>query len=193
MILLKTTTVVVLVTLMGFTNNAHGAGDYVPKSYYFIDQFGHRTEPVSIRSKRDLVWALSSPLHHRIKRGGGYAAAGSQASAGSGVNHEDIIGQVQSFLNNIPGAVQSFARAGSSNNAGFGVGGPSSGQSYGGLGSGQQAGYQGPILFSRFGEAQGTGVHVSGQAAGPNAAFASSSSSIDDQGKIKYSVQSGKY
>lgn len=53
--------------------------------------------------------------------------------------------------------------------------------------------YYRPVLFSRFGEAQGTGVHVSGQAQGPNAAFSSSSSSVDDQGKIKYSVQSGKY
>ncbi|XP_066155267.1 uncharacterized protein hui [Euwallacea fornicatus] len=191
MILLKLA--IVLVALLGFTNNARGAGEYVPKLYYFIDQFGHRTDPVSIRSKRDLAWVFNSPLHHRIKRGGGYATAGSQASAGSGANHEDIIGQVQSFLNNIPEAVQSFARAGSSDGVGFGTGSSSSGRSYGGLGSGQQAGYQGPILFSRFGEAQGSGVHVSGQAAGPNGAFASSSSSIDDQGKIKYNVQSGKY
>lgn len=50
-----------------------------------------------------------------------------------------------------------------------------------------------PILFSRFGEAEGSGVKVTGSAAGPRAAYSSSSSSIDSNGKIKYSVQSGKY
>lgn len=185
--------VLVFVLVVVTASCVYGGGDYVPKSYYVIDHFGHQSQPVYVRSKRDLMNII--PLF-RVKRGGGgsassgsYASAGSSANAGAGAgapvyfnedqianlaNPEHILGQVQNLINNIPG-------------------GPASGHSSGGLGAGQQAGYQGPVLFSRFGEAQGTGVHVSGQAQGPNAAFSSSSSSVDDQGKIKYSVQSGKY
>ncbi|KAH0814447.1 hypothetical protein GEV33_008344 [Tenebrio molitor] len=39
----------------------------------------------------------------------------------------------------------------------------------------------------------GTGVKVSGSAKGQKGAFSSSSSSIDGDGKITYSVKSGKY
>ncbi|KAJ8954071.1 hypothetical protein NQ318_004376 [Aromia moschata] len=49
-----------------------------------------------------------------------------------------------------------------------------------------------PVLFSRFGEAEGSGVQASGAAQGPQGAFSSTSTSSKD-GKVKYSVQSGKY
>lgn len=65
-----------------------GGGDYVPKSYYVIDHFGHQSQPVYVRSKRDLMNII--PLF-RVKRGGGgsassgsYASAGSSANAGAG-------------------------------------------------------------------------------------------------------------
>lgn len=50
-----------------------------------------------------------------------------------------------------------------------------------------------PALFSRSGEGVGKSVQVTGHAQGPNGAFSSSSSSVDSDGKVKYSVQSGKY
>lgn len=62
-----------------------GGGEYVPKSYYVIDHFGHQSRPVYVRSKRDL---MNIPLF-RVKRGGSassgsYASAGSSANAGAG-------------------------------------------------------------------------------------------------------------
>ncbi|KAL1516658.1 hypothetical protein ABEB36_000541 [Hypothenemus hampei] len=158
---------------------AYGPGDYVPKSFYVIDQFGHQSDKVQFRNRREI---MPNPSLSRVRRGGG-AYAGSYSGSG----------QIPDGFFDAAGGANAFAGSTSSANSGFGPGGPSSGKSYGGLGSGQSAGYKGPILFSRFGETEGTGIHVSGQAQGPNAAFASSSSSIDGQGKIKYSVQSGKY
>ncbi|XP_076271981.1 uncharacterized protein LOC143203631 isoform X2 [Rhynchophorus ferrugineus] len=202
----------VLVALFGVAL-CYQAGQYVPKSFYIIDQFGRKSDLVYVRNRRDIMEPLL-----RIRRAGGYASASSHASASASASSgsgggggqyyggdyvpnvaqglSQIHGQVQDLLNNIAsgvGAPQAFAGASSSSNAGVGGYGPASGQSYGGLGSGHDAGYNGPILFSRFGEAEGSGIHVSGQAAGPNAAFSSSSSSVDSDGKIKYSVQSGKY
>ncbi|CAG9770946.1 unnamed protein product [Ceutorhynchus assimilis] len=189
---------------------AYAPGEYIPKSFYLIDQFGHESAPIYIRNRRELL----NPLI-RVRRGNSYTSSSSSASASSGANSgggapiylgdyapnvehpSDIIGHVQSLLNNIPGGAggagtHSFASSSSSSNAGNG-GHPASGGSYGGLGAGHDAGYTGPVLFSRFGEAEGTGVQVSGAAQGNKGAFSSSSSSIDGNGKIKYSVQSGKY
>ncbi|XP_050300769.1 glycine, alanine and asparagine-rich protein-like isoform X1 [Anthonomus grandis grandis] len=205
----------VFTVVLGVSIAYASPADYIPKSFYLIDQEGHQSAPVSVRNRRDLMDNLS-----RVRRGGGYASSGasSHASAsassgsfagtGSGGNFGEyfpqvfpdpavFFGELQNLVNNIPkgagGSGSAFASSSSSSNSGLGGAGTGAGQSYGGLGSGQDAGYHGPVLFSRMGEAEGTGVHVSGQAAGPNAAFASSSSSIDDKGKIKYSVQSGKY
>ncbi|XP_030751478.1 putative lysozyme-like protein isoform X1 [Sitophilus oryzae] len=156
--------------------------------------------------------AYSSASSHASASAGSSAGGSTGGSGGGnlpyyGVDYipnvaqglSQIQGQVQDLLNNIASnagggtGAHSFAGSTSSTNAGNGASGPSSGSSYGGLGSGHDAGYNGPVLFSRFGEAEGSGVHVSGEAAGPNAAFSQSSSSVDSQGKIKYSVQSGKY
>ncbi|XP_076271983.1 uncharacterized protein LOC143203631 isoform X4 [Rhynchophorus ferrugineus] len=173
----------VLVALFGVAL-CYQAGQYVPKSFYIIDQFGRKSDLVYVRNRRDIMEPLL-----RIRRAGGYASASSHASASASASSGSGGGGGQYY----GGAPQAFAGASSSSNAGVGGYGPASGQSYGGLGSGHDAGYNGPILFSRFGEAEGSGIHVSGQAAGPNAAFSSSSSSVDSDGKIKYSVQSGKY
>lgn len=50
-----------------------------------------------------------------------------------------------------------------------------------------------PAIFSRAGEGQGNAVLASGQAAGPNGAFSSSSVTADSSGKVTYSTKSGKY
>ncbi|XP_030751479.1 keratin, type I cytoskeletal 10-like isoform X2 [Sitophilus oryzae] len=184
----------VLVALVGVAL-AYQPGQYIPKSFYIIDHFGKKSDLVYVRNRRDIMEPLL-----RIRRGGGssgaYSSASSHASASAGSSAGGSTGG--SGGGNLPyygggTGAHSFAGSTSSTNAGNGASGPSSGSSYGGLGSGHDAGYNGPVLFSRFGEAEGSGVHVSGEAAGPNAAFSQSSSSVDSQGKIKYSVQSGKY
>ncbi|CAH1155287.1 unnamed protein product [Phaedon cochleariae] len=208
-------------------------GEYVPKSYYLIDNEGHQSEAVPIRTKRDLMRPLL-----RSRRGGG-SGANSQASAGAhsssggsgggqypsggggqypygggeqygygDYNPAIMFPDFAEFAQNFPaafgppsgggggsraGGAHSFASSHSSSSSGGGGHGGRSPGSAGGLGGGHDVGYKGPILFSRIGEDQGTGVDVSGSAQGPRGAFSSSSSAIDSTGKIKYSVQSGKY
>ncbi|CAH1968207.1 unnamed protein product [Acanthoscelides obtectus] len=124
-------------------------------------------------------------------------------------NPSAFLDQLSSFASNFPGAFggpggigggqgKSFATSGSF--ASGGGQGSGSGTGYGtgsegGVGGhqGHQAGYNGPILFSRFGETEGRGAQVSASAEGPHAAFSSSSTSVDGNGKVKYSVKSGKY
>ncbi|XP_060535674.1 uncharacterized protein LOC132707752 isoform X1 [Cylas formicarius] len=198
---------------------AYYRGQYVPKSFYVIDKFGHQSDVVFIRNRRDIMDHLP-----RVRRGDSYASASSHASAsasssssanaggGGGYNPgaygynpqivepNDILNPLQDIIHFVGnhaggggGGRGNQAFASSSSSASSGGSGQGYGTGHSGLGSGQQAGYQGPVLFSRFGESEGTGVHVSGQAQGQRGAFSSSSSSIDDKGKIKYSVQSGKY
>ncbi|XP_050300770.1 uncharacterized protein LOC126739236 isoform X2 [Anthonomus grandis grandis] len=179
----------VFTVVLGVSIAYASPADYIPKSFYLIDQEGHQSAPVSVRNRRDLMDNLS-----RVRRGGGYASSGASSHASASASSGSFAGTGSGGnFGGAGGSGSAFASSSSSSNSGLGGAGTGAGQSYGGLGSGQDAGYHGPVLFSRMGEAEGTGVHVSGQAAGPNAAFASSSSSIDDKGKIKYSVQSGKY
>ncbi|VEN35673.1 unnamed protein product [Callosobruchus maculatus] len=125
-------------------------------------------------------------------------------------NPRALLDQLNSFASSFPAAYggpgatgggvgggRSYATSGSY--ASGGGSGTGSGTGYSGGGGtnnghgGHQGGYDGPILFSRFGETEGQGVHVSGSAQGPHAAFSSSSTSVDGDGKVKYSVKSGKY
>ncbi|KAJ8924960.1 hypothetical protein NQ315_001125 [Exocentrus adspersus] len=205
-------------------------GEYVPKSFYLIDENGQESEPVQIvRYRRDI------PLL-RVRRGGGggsqaSSSAQSSASAGGGGygggygggsgaggapvhfegenqnnkrqgcyrNFIPNFDQLASLARNIPtgggggAGATSFASASSSSSAGGGSGGGYGNAGHaGGLGAGHPVGYNGPILFSRVGEAEGSGGHVSAAAQGNRGAFSSSSVSSDGS-KVKYSTQSGKY
>ncbi|KAJ3661433.1 hypothetical protein Zmor_005828 [Zophobas morio] len=193
------------------------SGEFVPKSYYVIDHDGHKSDVVYFRSKRDVELF---PLL-RMKRGGGSSAssqssaqASSSSNSGSGgggggapfypggnghnpgVVDPGFAGNFDPDFfhfgggdsgvggNGGGGYSHSFASSSSSSSSG-------NGQGFGGVGG--PDGHNIPTLFSRFGEDTGTGVKVSGAAQGPRGAFSSSSSSIDGDGKIKYSVKSGKY
>jgi hypothetical protein len=189
------------------------SGEFIPKSYYIIDHHGHKSDVVYFRSKRAVELF---PLL-RMKRGGGSSAsshssatASSSSSSGSGGGggggggggvplyqggndyNPGIIDPAfgQDFFNfggggGSGGHSHSFASASSSSSSGV--------PGQGGSGGIDGQGYNGPILFSRFGEDTGTGVKVSGSAKGQKGAFSSSSSSINGDGKITYSVKSGKY
>lgn len=50
-----------------------------------------------------------------------------------------------------------------------------------------------PALLSRFGEGVGGDVGASSSAIGQRGAFSSSSTSVDSDGNVKYSVKAGKY
>ncbi|EEZ99583.1 hypothetical protein TcasGA2_TC001569 [Tribolium castaneum] len=202
------------------------SGEFVPKSYYIIDQDGHKSDVVYFRSKRDVE---SFPLF-RVKRGGGSSSssqssassssssgagfgAGGGGAGGGGIPFQGGSDYFPGFID--PGFAEFFnsnfdalAKLASSTGGGGGGGSgafahsfassSSSGSSgipsgFGGVGGTAGPGYKGPILFSRFGEDTGNGVKVSSSAQGPRGAFSSSSSSIDSDGKIKYSVKSGKY
>nr|XP_023015156.1 fibroin heavy chain-like [Leptinotarsa decemlineata] len=191
------------------------SGQYIPKSFYVIDHEGHRSDVVPIRTRRDILKPLL-----RFRRGYGagggsgasassHASAGSSAGAGGGVPYFGdfdpglVFPDFTNFAQNFPagfgggsggakGGAHSFASSSSSSSSGTGSGYGNQGHA-GGLGAGQGVGGRGPVLFSRFGEDKGTGVEVSGAAQGPQGAFSASSSSIDSEGNIKYSVQSGKH
>ncbi|XP_044270528.1 keratin, type II cytoskeletal 2 epidermal-like isoform X2 [Tribolium madens] len=195
------------------------SGEFVPKSYYIIDQDGHKSDVVYFRSKRDVE---SFPLF-RVKRGGG-SSASSQSSASSSSNSGAGFGAggggaggggipfqggsdpgfAEFFNNNFNALAKLASSTGGGGGGGSGAfahsfaSSSSSGSSgipggFGGVGGTAEPGYKGPILYSRFGEDTGNGVKVSSSAQGPRGAFSSSSSSIDSDGKIKYSVKSGKY
>ncbi|XP_018564111.1 alanine and glycine-rich protein-like isoform X6 [Anoplophora glabripennis] len=150
------------------------SAQYVPKSVYLIDENGQQSDVVLIRDRREIPFL-------RVRRGGGssaHASADSSASAGGGGSGA---------------GASSFASASSSSSAGGGSGGGYGNTGYaGGLGAGHPAGYDGPILFSRVGETEGSGGHVSSAALGSRGAFSSSSISTDGE-KVKYASQSGKY
>ncbi|XP_008200073.1 keratin, type I cytoskeletal 10 isoform X3 [Tribolium castaneum] len=180
------------------------SGEFVPKSYYIIDQDGHKSDVVYFRSKRDVE---SFPLF-RVKRGGGSSSssqssassssssgagfgAGGGGAGGGGIPFQGGSAKLASSTGGGGGGgsgafAHSFASSSSSGSSGIPSG-------FGGVGGTAGPGYKGPILFSRFGEDTGNGVKVSSSAQGPRGAFSSSSSSIDSDGKIKYSVKSGKY
>ncbi|XP_044270529.1 probable H/ACA ribonucleoprotein complex subunit 1 isoform X3 [Tribolium madens] len=180
------------------------SGEFVPKSYYIIDQDGHKSDVVYFRSKRDVE---SFPLF-RVKRGGGSSAssqssassssnsgagfgAGGGGAGGGGIPFQGGSAKLASSTGGGGGGgsgafAHSFASSSSSGSSGIPGG-------FGGVGGTAEPGYKGPILYSRFGEDTGNGVKVSSSAQGPRGAFSSSSSSIDSDGKIKYSVKSGKY
>ncbi|XP_018564106.1 keratin, type II cytoskeletal 1-like isoform X1 [Anoplophora glabripennis] len=183
------------------------SAQYVPKSVYLIDENGQQSDVVLIRDRREIPFL-------RVRRGGGssaHASADSSASAGAGgggggapINFDDFIpniGNLADLARNIPtgggggsgAGASSFASASSSSSAGGGSGGGYGNTGYaGGLGAGHPAGYDGPILFSRVGETEGSGGHVSSAALGSRGAFSSSSISTDGE-KVKYASQSGKY
>ncbi|XP_017786026.1 PREDICTED: keratin, type I cytoskeletal 10-like [Nicrophorus vespilloides] len=182
------------------------AGQYVPRSYYVIDKFGHQSDFVYLRTRRALDL---HPFVMRSKRGGGSyssSSASSSSSAGAGAGDPIYFGDnppnraysnVESNASGngggYAGGSVSFASSSSSSSSGTGGGGGGgSGRHPGGSYGNSYNNNDGPQLFSRFGEAEGTGVKVGASAAGPKAAFSSSSSSIDSDGKIKYSIQSGK-
>ncbi|XP_018564107.1 glycine-rich cell wall structural protein 1.8-like isoform X2 [Anoplophora glabripennis] len=169
------------------------SAQYVPKSVYLIDENGQQSDVVLIRDRREIPFL-------RVRRGGGSSA---HASADSSASADFIpnIGNLADLARNIPtgggggsgAGASSFASASSSSSAGGGSGGGYGNTGYaGGLGAGHPAGYDGPILFSRVGETEGSGGHVSSAALGSRGAFSSSSISTDGE-KVKYASQSGKY
>ncbi|KAG5887933.1 hypothetical protein JTB14_003029 [Gonioctena quinquepunctata] len=199
------------------------SGQYVPKSFFVIDHDGHQSDVVYIRSRRDVLKPLLRFRRGVGSGGGSSAssnahASSSSGSSGGGGNNYDHGGfnpgiifptDFEDFAQNFVPAnlnlgaggagggkagAHSFASSHSSGSSGGGSGGGYGNQGHaGGLGAGHEAGYQGPILFSRFGEGQGTGVEASGAAQGQRGAFSSVSTSSDGDGNVKYSVKSGKY
>ncbi|XP_022920683.1 uncharacterized protein [Onthophagus taurus] len=51
----------------------------------------------------------------------------------------------------------------------------------------------GAQIFSRFGEGEGTSIHVSRGAQGPNGAFSATSAAADGTGRVSYSAKSAQY
>ena len=178
------------------------AGEFVPKSYYVIDHNGHKSSVIYLRNKRSIPTLRNLRFRRSQGTSGASSFSSSSAGAGSGAGNFNFDPSVfagfnfpgfdPTFFKNLMNNIEENARAAGARS----FTGQDQAHSNGGFinknGLGDITG-QGPTVVSRFGEAEGTGIGVSGRAAGPSGAFTSSSSSIDANGKIKYSVRSGQY
>ncbi|CAH1105766.1 unnamed protein product [Psylliodes chrysocephalus] len=185
MLAINLTSVCFVVTIL--VSNVSSYGEYVPKSIFLIDELGQITNEYKVRSRRDLENVIL-----RFRRSPGNSQGGGSANSYSGsYSHSGADGgssyipDFSNFAANFPSNLEDIQRQAESfaNVHGRSGGAPLP----------EDLGYRGPILFSRSGVGKGTGVKVSGAAQGPRGAFSSSSSSVDDQGNVKYDVKSGKY
>ncbi|XP_065160398.1 loricrin-like isoform X1 [Atheta coriaria] len=201
-----------LLCLMGiYTIVTAYAGEYIPKSYYIIAN-GQRSDTVYLRSKRSVLHLLRKRRSSNIP--GVPSPEQFFAQAREFFNqlpHGDIY-----FPDGFNPAAFQARIAGGNGGSGFGSGSGSGAYSFssasasGGGGTQGGTGYSSgpssnnnhhysnvgsdsPRVFSRFGEEAGNNIHVSGSASGPHGAYSSSSATADGSGKVRYSVQSGKY
>ncbi|KAF2903460.1 hypothetical protein ILUMI_02722 [Ignelater luminosus] len=166
------------------------SGDYIPKSFYTIDENGHKSDLVYIR-RSFLPRARRSASSGGASYGGGFAFDG---DAAGGV--QEIAGAVQSGLHqlkNLAGELSSRSAAA----GGSGGGGSSFSGSFSSSGGGPGAG---PVLHSRFAQGErelvtgGAGhVQASASASGPRGGVSYSSSSVDSDGQIHYNTHAQRF
>ncbi|XP_077296169.1 uncharacterized protein LOC143918255 [Arctopsyche grandis] len=139
---------------------------YVPKAFYTIDKFGHESAPV----------LLFGGL--RAKRSPFSTASSSSSSSSS----SDGYGQSQTFSvssNSVPGYDPYLAQAV-----------PVYQNTYSQPGTFQAT----PVIYNRFGEDGGiSGVGITGTSTGGNGVFSSSSSTVNSDGQVHYTAQTGKF
>ncbi|XP_065160399.1 keratin, type II cytoskeletal 2 epidermal-like isoform X2 [Atheta coriaria] len=187
-----------LLCLMGiYTIVTAYAGEYIPKSYYIIAN-GQRSDTVYLRSKRSVLHLLRkrrssnipgvpSPEQFFAQARDGFNPAAFQARIAGGNGGSG-------FGSGSGSGAYSFSSASASGGGGTQGGtGYSSGPSSNNNHHYSNVGSDSPRVFSRFGEEAGNNIHVSGSASGPHGAYSSSSATADGSGKVRYSVQSGKY
>lgn len=67
--------------------------EYIPKSYYLIDRFGHKSDVYLLRNKRELMPLLRN---RRFASSGSQSGSASFASSGAG-SSDDIHFQIPDF------------------------------------------------------------------------------------------------
>jgi len=173
------------------------AGEFVPKSFYTIDEDGHKSDVVYLRKS-------ALPRFRRSARPSDGAGSFSGSAAFGGPSSlPDIAGAVESGLSGTFQQLRSLQAQVEQAGGGGGAGG--GGHAYSGSFSTSGGGPgQGGVLHSRFASSGGGsekeyvtggngGIQASASAQGPRGAFSSSSSSVDSDGRVHYNVNARKF